>query len=126
MRKIFNSILSGIAKNELLWKVSKPFVAIGLTLEKIRTTYLNEEDKKHKKSLSENSRRVCESLESSLVVLNGPFKGLKYSSDNSFGSAFYPKLLGVYEKELHVVFNQIQNNNYSEIIDVGCAEGYYA
>lgn len=58
-------------------------------------------------------------------VLAGPFAGLSYIS-RSVGSSLTPKLLGCYEKELHEVLEYITNINYSEIVDIGCAEGYYA
>ncbi len=67
-----------------------------------------------------------ESVFSELKVMNGPFKGLKYGSLSSYGSAIYPKLLGSYERELHAVIEKCCQDQYSEIIDVGCAEGYYA
>ena len=53
-------------------------------------------------------------------------KGLKYPGFSSFGSSIYPKLSGTYESELTDVFLKLENNNYSCIIDVGCAEGFYA
>jgi hypothetical protein len=58
-------------------------------------------------------------------VMGGPFAGLKYVS-HSCGSAFIPKLLGIYERELHPVLNQIIATRFERIIDVGAAEGYYA
>jgi len=60
------------------------------------------------------------------VVLNGPFKDMKYPDLRSFGSALYPKLLGSYEYEIQEVVEQICRNHYSSIVDIGCAEGYYA
>jgi predicted O-methyltransferase YrrM len=60
------------------------------------------------------------------TVKHGPFKGLKYPSANSVGSVMLPKLLGSYEKELHPVIEEVCGLPYSKIIDVGCAEGYYA
>jgi hypothetical protein len=36
------------------------------------------------------------------------------------------KLFGTYELELHEVFKKLKNNNYSTVIDIGAAEGYYA
>jgi hypothetical protein len=42
------------------------------------------------------------------------------------GSALIPKLLGCYEEALHPVFAEVLKNSYDAIIDVGCAEGYYA
>lgn len=59
-------------------------------------------------------------------VLNGPFKGMEYPSLQSAGSMIYPKLIGSYEKELSEVMEVICSKSYSEIIDIGCAEGYYA
>jgi len=59
-------------------------------------------------------------------VLHGPFQGLIYPEAVSFGSSLNPKLLGSYEKELHSLLEEIVKNNYSEVINIGCAEGYYA
>ena len=61
-----------------------------------------------------------------LVVKNGPFSGMKYPKLESAGSAFLPKLLGSYEKELEPIFNKIIQDDFTDIIDTGCAEGYYA
>lgn len=59
------------------------------------------------------------------VILSGPFQGLFYS-DDSCGSMLGPKLLGIYEKEIHSVIQEIIATQYEHIIDVGAAEGYYA
>jgi hypothetical protein len=61
-----------------------------------------------------------------LVVRNGPFAGMRYPSKRATGSAFYPKFLGSYESELHPVIDAIIASSYHSIVDVGCAEGYYA
>lgn len=61
-----------------------------------------------------------------LTVINGYFKGLKYPGFISFGSSLFPKLSGNYESELFFTFEDLERNNYSKIIDIGCAEGYYA
>ena len=37
-----------------------------------------------------------------------------------------PKLLGCYEAEIHEILTQIMAKEYTEIVDIGCAEGYYA
>lgn len=37
-----------------------------------------------------------------------------------------PKLLGTYELELHEVFERVLSTNYDCMVDIGCAEGYYA
>lgn len=58
-------------------------------------------------------------------VRSGPFAGLSYL-DQSTGSVLGPKLLGTYENELHGWIEDAIARNYGRIIDVGCAEGYYA
>ena len=75
------------------------------------------------RSLSDDEIRQ---LFSNGVVRHGPFAGLRYAELTSVGSALYPKLLGSYESELHPWMHEVCEAGYSEIIDVGCAEGYYA
>jgi predicted RNA methylase len=71
-------------------------------------------------------RRFLATLPSPPTVLAGPFKGLKYSVLQSVGSVLAPKILGTYELEIHPVWAEWQQNPYTQIIDIGCAEGYYA
>src|SRR5438094_9802013 len=61
-----------------------------------------------------------------LTVLNGPFRGLQYPSAEAICSAILPKLLGSYEKELHCTIERLCNTDCSVVVDVGCAEGFYA
>lgn len=61
-----------------------------------------------------------------LTVKNGPFSGIKYPVASSVGSTLFPKLLGSYEHELSDILDTICKKEYSSIIDIGCAEGYYA
>ena len=60
-----------------------------------------------------------------LRVIDGPFKDMLYI-DEAAGSALLPKLIGSYERELEEVINHILATEYKTVIDVGCAEGYYA
>lgn len=60
------------------------------------------------------------------TVASGPFKGLRYGEIKSIGSTLAPKFLGTYEAELHGVIEDICSKKYSTIINIGCAEGYYA
>lgn len=87
-------------------------------------------NKIHKKKVKRNKKNVIsqaiQKLCSDLVVLNGPFKGMVYPDAASVGSTFFPKVLGSYESELHPVINTILNKYYTDIVDIGCAEGYYA
>jgi len=60
-----------------------------------------------------------------LIVQNGPFKGMKYPR-NPAASHPFPQLLGSYEKEIQTAIEEICSKKYTEIINVGCAIGYYA
>ena len=60
-----------------------------------------------------------------IIVLTGPFKGMKYFNRIVWGS-IVPKWIGSYEEELHPIIADISFGNYSMIVDVGGAEGYYA
>ena len=59
------------------------------------------------------------------LVASGPFAGMRYI-DNAHGSRLIPKLVGSYEAELHGVIEQMIKAAPPVVIDVGCAEGYYA
>lgn len=59
-------------------------------------------------------------------VLAGPFKGMKYPEIAATGGAPWPKLLGAYESELHQHVEKLKTKRHDVIVNVGCAEGYYA
>ena len=60
------------------------------------------------------------------LVLNGPFNGMKYPGFRSKSSSLYSKLIGSYEMEISDYIFSAIDNKYEQVIDVGCAEGYYA
>jgi hypothetical protein len=57
--------------------------------------------------------------------LSGPFAGMGYLTEST-GSVFFPKLLGTYELEIHQSIEWIVRWSPDLIVNVGCAEGYYA
>jgi hypothetical protein len=61
-----------------------------------------------------------------LSIRAGFFKGMKYVGFSSVGSSLFPKLAGSYENELFETLERLEKQNYQKIIDIGCAEGYYA
>lgn len=80
-----------------------------------------------RKRFSDLHNRVRHQLYGSgeIKVLSGPFEGMSYIDEIVWGPVT-PKWLGSYEIELNDVIDSIIDRNYEEIIDVGCAEGYYA
>jgi hypothetical protein len=59
------------------------------------------------------------------VVQQGPFQGMRYVRAVSWGQ-LVPKLLGSYEAELHEELERLIAGGYDRVVNVGCAEGYYA
>lgn len=77
----------------------------------------------HKKRRSLYVLALFAELDSCIYA--GPFKGMKYIQQSN-SSALIPKIFGTYERELHQVIDQIIAGDYQHIVDIGCAEGYYA
>ncbi len=59
------------------------------------------------------------------AIKHGPFAGMAYDVRASEGGRV-PRLLGGYEASLAPVIDMIVDKNPDLIVDVGCAEGYYA
>lgn len=72
-------------------------------------------------------RRILRAFggDSGFSVKSGPFKGMRYVSQSPWGGLI-PRLIGYYEQELHPILDRIFQRRYDTVIDVGCAEGYYA
>jgi SAM-dependent methyltransferase len=60
------------------------------------------------------------------TVLGGPFRGMKYPRQSLLSRYGIPILFGSYELELHAVIEETVSRRFERIIDIGCAEGYYA
>lgn len=60
-----------------------------------------------------------------LKVYQGPFKGMDYVREATEG-AIAPRLIGTYESELHPYIEAFFRDGVDCVVDVGCAEGYYA
>lgn len=58
-------------------------------------------------------------------VRSGPFKGMNYIVKSAEG-ALLPRLQGIYERELHPDLERFAGEGLDAVIDIGCAEGYYA
>lgn len=61
------------------------------------------------------------------VVQSGPFHGMKLPETSSWGDGdILPKILGTYEQELHVSIETCIARKPEVVMNIGCAEGYYA
>jgi len=58
-------------------------------------------------------------------VIDGPFAGMEFIEQSAEG-CHVPKLVGCYEAELHPFLNTLAQENYTTVLNIVCAEGYYA
>jgi hypothetical protein len=117
MREKIRKLGRKLINNDALWIIIKPFAKFGFFAHHNRK----------KKTIEVNAENFpFLSLFDKREVFHGPFKGMKYPALAAVGSALYPKLLGCYEKELHGTIESLLLKDYTEILDIGCAEGYYA
>lgn len=118
MAALVRSLVSPFLKNPASWRfLNGTVLRLARKMDQWRRAYVEKEP-----VLDETIQgRFANGL-----VRHGLFYGMKYPSLESAGSALYPKLLGSYEWELHGVMERIVHTDYSTIVDIGCAEGYYA
>lgn len=120
MKSILKYFLAMWVQNDKLWGFSSRSLArLSWFLDFQRKVYEGTEEN----ALIGEAIDICIP---NMTVKSGPFVGMRYSEKTSISSALFPKLLGSYERELHAVIEAVCMNNYEVIIDVGCAEGYYA
>jgi hypothetical protein len=60
------------------------------------------------------------------TLLGGPFRGMRYPRKSLLNRNGIPILFGSYELELHTIIEESVSKRFERIIDIGCAEGYYA
>jgi len=117
-------ILRRIVSNPIVWRSTDGTLgAASRAYQGLKLLHgLSPEAEARRRKLEEKRQ----ALFAGLTVLNGPFKGMRYPHLMSVGSAINPKLLGSYESELAPAIDYILTQDYHAIVDIGCAEGYYA
>lgn len=123
LKELGKSFVGRTANNRMAWSLYKVCGRFSDRLGRIHghARFIREVGER-----DETLRRLARELFPELTVTSGPFAGLKYPSPQSYGSALLPKLLGSYESELHPVLGEILSKEYTAVVDIGCAEGYYA
>ena len=119
LRKIVHGLVHRSARQPFIFK------RIWLPLWRLSSMARNSREwEKWSPSISQGG--FIESISPQRTVLHGPFKGMKYPETSAVGSSLAPKILGSYEFELHPVFARVLSEPYQAVVDIGCAEGYYA
>lgn len=123
VKEVGKHVVGKTARNPLAWSVYRACGRLSRCLGKVHGhAYFAREMGERDKRLNE----LVAQLFPKRRVSAGPFSGMLYPCAQSFGSALLPKLLGSYESELHPFIEEMLGNEYTSIVDVGCAEGYYA
>ena len=123
MKSFFKRIISRAVQNDSIWAFLNTTIIRVAEFAKSERTNVEEA---HKKDPIVNIQDALMSISPDLTVKHGPFRGMRYPAKNAIGSVLFPKIIGSYERELHRILERICSNKYSEIINIGCAEGYYA
>ena len=58
-------------------------------------------------------------------VRRGPFQGMHFPFRYGNETGWLGKILGAYESELHGVIDRICRDDYTQVINIGTAEGFY-
>ncbi|MCX6986371.1 MAG: hypothetical protein NT118_16740 [Lentisphaerae bacterium] len=108
-----NAFKRNLIGNDLVWAVSNiTLLPVCQYLKKCRSSFVR--------------NRILDQFRNDMKVADGIFAGLRYPEFKPFGSALLPKLLGTYENEIRPAMNKILSKQYPVVLNIGCAEGYYA
>ncbi|MEZ6138005.1 MAG: methyltransferase [Pirellulaceae bacterium] len=123
MKKIVKALLDRVVRTKMgYWVLEKTLVRAGQFIEARRQACLGLDDWWYDEFVYAQLPRLFPDLR----VQNGPFQGMQYPASESVCSAVFPKLLGSYEREIQPAVEKFCNGHYQTIVDIGCAEGYYA
>lgn len=123
MKDLIKNFVGRTAENRIAWLAYRLCGRISQHLAQIYGHARWTRERNHRDLLLS---KVLDEAFPSLAVASGPFQGMRYPRERAVGSALLPKLLGSYESELHAHLESLLKNDYTAVVDVGCAEGYYA
>ena len=122
MRSFLRNFVQRTAKNNFLWNlIYTKVIKVGEFAKFGRANQTTDHQQQ-----TVDIEKAALAISPDLTVRHGPFRGMRYPTTKSVGSALVPKILGSYESELHSIVDRICGQDYSDIVDIGCAEGYYA
>lgn len=119
MKSLIKKVVSKCIANDSFWKL------LDRTILNF-SRYVVIERRSTKKSLEPSVLDAITNIIPDYVVKHGVFKGMKYPNTDTAPYLLFPKLLGSYEAEIEPILKRICDEEYTEIVNIGCAEGYYA
>jgi SAM-dependent methyltransferase len=121
MRSLLKRLLSLAAANDHAW------AALDATI--LTVARYAESERRRKTQPPDRQAVIDEAIRTvfpELRIRHGPFRGMKYPEAKSSGSSLFPKLIGSYEREIEPILEKVCNTQYTDIVNIGCGEGYYA
>jgi hypothetical protein len=115
VRKVIKSLIRIVVQNEISWSVIRPFIELADYAQDRRDAFVTRQ--------SVTDQRIMTALGQPMVK-NGPFKGMIYP--RFLYPSNFSKIIGSYEKEISDIIETLCNKRFTEIVNIGCAEGYYA
>jgi hypothetical protein len=116
MKPLIKKAISRAVRNDRVWKI------VNATIVRI-ARYAERERNRAPYAVVQDA---ITTISPDLTVRHGVFRGMKYPTDTSAVTVLIPKLLGLYEREIQPALEAICSTPYTEIVNIGCAEGYYA
>jgi hypothetical protein len=114
--------LSSLIKRQLKTIALRAFPETALKFFSIRSRRKIEAQARHL-GLDKLARQIARATGGAVAA--GPFVGLKLNYEQ-FPTHASPKILGTYERELHKVLERVIELRPKYVLNVGCAEGFYA
>jgi len=112
---LLTALLFGVYERLGLRSLKARLLGLGRRTARPTTADFARQSTEQIRSLGLDNSRSC----------RGRSKGMRYG-DFSYNSALIPKLLGTYEADLHGWVGEALGAGYDAVINIGCAEGYYA
>lgn len=104
-----------------------PYMYFKLSSILKNTYYFKRRNQKRNAIISQRELKIVQEVfKNETTVQNGIFKGMKYITIAN-GSTLLAKLIGSYEEPIQDWIKEVVfEKKYNKILDIGCAEGYYA
>ena len=111
--------LQKIFLNKWSYKLLSPFI---YAANRLQASKINFEEADKIECLFKEAAKIFKDN----IILHGPFKHLKFYTGNTGASSNFAKMLGSYESEIHAFIKTALQNKYSNLINIGSDDGYYA
>lgn len=121
MKAFFDKILKTIARSPFCMNIFEQTVLPAC--RRLQMYKYQQESERDNEQVRNNVLTLRERLFEDSIVQAGLFKGMKWMMPDTFWG--FPKLLGIYEREIHAQMITLLSRKYHQILNVGSADGYY-